>query len=106
MRLQKRRSIEDLGDPDDTDPSWAHEEPSAMKIAPQAFVGTSKTIMTSHPNFIEIKYKAKYQINSMQLAADRKYFYVLENAYTRNIPTVCFIFPDNCICPGDDCIEY
>ena len=64
MRLQKRRSIEDLGDPDDTDPSWAHEEPSAMKIAPQAFVGTSKTIMTSHPNFIEIKYKAKYQINS------------------------------------------
>jgi len=41
----------------------------------------------------------------MQLAADRKYFYVMENAYTRNIPTCCFIFPDNCLCPGDDCIE-
>jgi len=39
------------------------------------------------------------------MAADRKYFYVLENAYTRNIPMVCFVFPDNCLCPGDDCIE-
>jgi len=57
MRLQKRRPIEDLADREDTDPSWAQKEPDAIKVAPQAFVGTSKTIMTSHPSFIEIKYK-------------------------------------------------
>jgi len=105
MRKKEQRKIVELHDPTDTDPSWAMSNPSGLKVTPQSFVGTSKTIATSHPTFIEIKYKAKYQINASQLSADRKYFYVLENSYTRNIPTACFCFPDNPICPGDDCIE-
>ena len=45
-------------------------------------------------------------LNTYALAADRKYFYILENAYTRNTPTCCYFIPDNCCCPGDDTIEW
>lgn len=106
MRKQKLRKTETLANPEDTDPSWAFDSVDGVKVTPQSFVGTHKTIQTAHPNYIEIKYKAKYMLNTYALAADRKYFYILENAYTRNTPTCCYFIPDNCCCPGDDTIEW
>ena len=104
MRKKNPVNIQTLDDASDTDPSWPLENVDGLKISPQAFIGTHKSIQTSNPNFIEIKFKARYMINPLQMSADRKYFYILENSYTRNIPTACFCLPDNCICPGDDTI--
>ena len=92
MRKQKLRKTETLANPKDTDPSWAFDSVDGVKVTPQSFVGTHKTIQTAHPNYIEIKYKAKYMLNTYALAADRKYFYILEYKISSIISNTSFLF--------------
>ena len=88
--------IEESGAPSDVSTA-----PRAVRFTPQLYFGTAAAIQTENPSLTKIIYKAFYHNYGCSGHGDRRYFYVLENAYQKNTPTVCFCLPDNVFCWGD-----
>jgi len=81
-------------------------EETAIRITPQLYWGTARGIQTVDPSLIRIKYKVFYHPYDCSGHGDRRYFYVLENAYQKNTPATCYFIPD-CVCLyGSDSIEH
>ena len=88
--------IEESGAPSDVSTA-----PRAVRFTPQLYFGTARAIQTENPSITKIIYKAFYHNYGCSGHGDRRYFHVLENAYQKNTPTVCFVLPDNVFCWGD-----